>query len=1294
MKEKDNRDHTGPINDYLQRNQYKKLEIIFEENNSLANDLNNPDMSGARTQRNFYKKYNPLQEERKEKIRNKNKSNEKLRNVNYNQDYNNNEPEQEEDSEDKEFHKIEENKRNQKVNQNLKLLRLIKEKYNNNSGKKEKEKEKEQDDKLDDEEESNVQEKNKNPYKNKYLKRKGFASFIINKKTNGNDDENKNKKLNDNQNQRVNKFKKREIDVVSKEEEIYHQENKNKNKNKSKTKSKSKSKSNSKSNSKNISRNRSRRGGNSKNKNIDYNTISASQSSFVRKGVGIFEISTPNSKISHIKNDEKEKENKNKNEQKIEKNDKKEEKYTEIPNSQRDKLTINIKPKNDKYMNNSNNNKKKINQNSNIGMKSSYTYDRDDDINVNDFNDNTRNDFNESYIVDGTNEESEIKNINEKSRDINTNYRRKKNNSNIETVIEKISIKETKNNSPNNNNSSSKKEGALKILELLKAKKKEQSKSQYSLSKKSQDTPVKQENSHRINYNESEVDKTKDEVDIQKTKDTTKNTDSSHISNQQKTNKNYAEGKFDINSLPKKTFRDEEDEDDNNYKYNDSNTKSQQQKKTKANFNRFENRKKNLINRNRSMNINNYLDLEEEQNSSERKISNYIINSSSLRTKYNKRVKEPSSTTENFNISLSPRGLDSQNINSYNSIIKNNVNIKALDKSFDMTRSKQSPLSKKILNINTNEPNSININSNPGVYEPKKISSPRNRNKRNLNNDFNNINYINSMKNIRNNANTKIYNKVNNNQSYIAYIKKSPGRFKANKNNSNGNIERPKNKRNNLYKNNATSNNVNNVNNVNIKNNSRNNVPGLIEVSSIDKINTSKDSCTSNTIDYINNKNNFGNKRNKNNNGIKSNSTDTFQKENSIMFNLEDLMVLEERLNDINLALQSNNNIDNKCFNFWNYYYNCSLYKLLEKIFPNDEDSNAIRISINYELMSIMVCYEFSFHECISIEDMYLKLLDLININHNNLMIISQYILTKISPENKNNIWVLKLQELVNNLKISQVKELNNNYSLSPIQKINNNINILIPKINDILLNYKTEYSPLLKDYLPSIESKTYEEINDFFRLNILRVDNFEGSIVASSYLKEKKDFESVPAPYIKEPSKKKYTLVLDLDETLVNFKIKSNKEGILRARPFLFGFLEEMGVYYELIVWTSATEAYANTLLDAIECEKTYFDYVFYREHAIIVGDDFVKDLNRIGRPLDRVIIVDDMPQNFRLQRQNGITIKPFLGDDNSDMALYYLLPILKNIAEEGNDVRVELAKYRDEIVKKITSNISKHNI
>ena len=36
--------------------------------------------------------------------------------------------------------------------------------------------------------------------------------------------------------------------------------------------------------------------------------------------------------------------------------------------------------------------------------------------------------------------------------------------------------------------------------------------------------------------------------------------------------------------------------------------------------------------------------------------------------------------------------------------------------------------------------------------------------------------------------------------------------------------------------------------------------------------------------------------------------------------------------------------------------------------------------------------------------------------------------------------------------------------------------------------------------------------------------------------------------------------------------------------------------------------------------------------------------------------------------------------------------MPILVNIAKEGGDVRFGLKKYRDEIVRKVTSNISKH--
>ncbi len=185
-------------------------------------------------------------------------------------------------------------------------------------------------------------------------------------------------------------------------------------------------------------------------------------------------------------------------------------------------------------------------------------------------------------------------------------------------------------------------------------------------------------------------------------------------------------------------------------------------------------------------------------------------------------------------------------------------------------------------------------------------------------------------------------------------------------------------------------------------------------------------------------------------------------------------------------------------------------------------------------------------------------------------------------------------------------------------------------------------------------------------------------------------------SPYVRTKNNKQFSLVLDLDETLVHFKEKNDGEGggILRIRPGVNEFLDEVGKFYELILFTTATQDYADLLIDEVEEDKIYFDHRLYRAHAVIIDNDFVKDLNRIGRPLDKIIIVDNMPQNFRLQKDNGIMIKAFWGEDSYDTALIDLIPILVNIAKEGGDVRKGLEKYKDEILKKVSLNISKENI
>ncbi len=73
-------------------------------------------------------------------------------------------------------------------------------------------------------------------------------------------------------------------------------------------------------------------------------------------------------------------------------------------------------------------------------------------------------------------------------------------------------------------------------------------------------------------------------------------------------------------------------------------------------------------------------------------------------------------------------------------------------------------------------------------------------------------------------------------------------------------------------------------------------------------------------------------------------------------------------------------------------------------------------------------------------------------------------------------------------------------------------------------------------------------------------------------------------------------------------------------------------------------------------------------------------------------MIIVDNMPQNFRLQKENGILIKTFYGEDQNDKALIELIPILTEMAKTpGKDIRDSLATYKDEILKKVSSNISR---
>ena len=295
----------------------------------------------------------------------------------------------------------------------------------------------------------------------------------------------------------------------------------------------------------------------------------------------------------------------------------------------------------------------------------------------------------------------------------------------------------------------------------------------------------------------------------------------------------------------------------------------------------------------------------------------------------------------------------------------------------------------------------------------------------------------------------------------------------------------------------------------------------------------------------------------------------------------------------------------------------------------------------------------------------------------------NQYIFKSFITGNNNYIETeaYKMTTIKNNL--NRGYHTNNDISKNKnISQENSNKNSAINLSKNIpqkLLLKNSNSNPLL---IRKAENINIKPQNNFFNSSIIQ---YEISIPNSPC-----PILKTQIPFLNFPQLKPYTLIIDLDETMASFKFTNDKKGIgiLSLRPNLENFLEVIKDYYEIIPFTSASRDYADIALDLIEKNerKKYFEKRLYREHTTQIGTRYVKELNKLGRDLSKVIIVDNLSQCFKLNNENGILISSFYGEDENDKALIELQKVLIKIYYDNDDARKGLIKYRDDIFNKIS--------
>ena len=464
---------------------------------------------------------------------------------------------------------------------------------------------------------------------------------------------------------------------------------------------------------------------------------------------------------------------------------------------------------------------------------------------------------------------------------------------------------------------------------------------------------------------------------------------------------------------------------------------------------------------------------------------------------------------------------------------------------------------------------------------------------------------------------------------------------------------------------------------------------------------------------------------------------------NNIIINNENRInnIIVEKENQINKEIDEN--IIEIHFKLWEIMINIELHSenklalgnqikrilnLMETDFiPNNLNNNKIILDIfinsqlNFtynkiiKIFFILITYikfliiDFNFET--TIKSNIKRLLSLINENF--LLILSNQVFIKDTLAENNSCSKIKKEFAESYSKIIKQKKIKKNYKdqLNTFcNNINKNLEIVISTVkqfsnNFFKIGYFNPIHNIFLDVFRLIDTYKVEDISSIIINNVLYFilkcsqndkKNYAPKLVSftpGTNPLAALGFINVPAPFLKklppEIETSTYTLVLDLDETLVHF-FYTPSGGTFLIRPFCLQFLEEMAKVFEIVIFTAALKDYADSILDILDPNKILINYRLYRHHTSLSGITFCKDLSKIGRDLSRTLIIDNLADNFKLQPNNGIPISTWI-DDMKDTQLIDLGKILKIlISKKPGDLRPIIKKFKEDINKKMRNNMN----
>ncbi|KAE8680270.1 Mitochondrial import inner membrane translocase subunit TIM50 [Hibiscus syriacus] len=247
-------------------------------------------------------------------------------------------------------------------------------------------------------------------------------------------------------------------------------------------------------------------------------------------------------------------------------------------------------------------------------------------------------------------------------------------------------------------------------------------------------------------------------------------------------------------------------------------------------------------------------------------------------------------------------------------------------------------------------------------------------------------------------------------------------------------------------------------------------------------------------------------------------------------------------------------------------------------------------------------------------------------------------------------------------------------------------------------LSYKCSYEEVdqkakalraAASYTPSEDASSVEKYRGMLYSTAMKVP----AKALESYLDLRKKVEEHVTEFTEPTSEKLlpdlhpqehvFTLVLDLNETLLYTDWKRERGWRTFKRPGVDAFLEHMAKFYEIVVYSDQMNMYVDPVCERLD-PNHYIRYKLSRGATKYQDGKHYRDLSKLNRDPAKILYVSAHAFESSLQPENCVPIKPYKLETD-DTALLDLIPFLEYVARNSPaDIRQVLQSYeRKDIAK-----------